>query len=159
MVLRTKKVLFLLSLFIWLACDTQKENIPDKAGMLANKGWIRTGITVEPAMDWNGNGEALHDVFIQMPECSRDDIEIYLIDSSFKFTEGYTKCNPVDPQIYQTGTWNIQQEKLILNTSGKHRIKKNILKITEKELILSYEVKVKEKIYLSTDSYSIKVRF
>lgn len=51
------------------------------------------------------------------PACEKDDKISFKTNKSYEINEGLTKCDPADPQVSETGTWEFGSEeaKLLLN--------------------------------------------
>lgn len=43
----------------------------------------------------------------EMEACEKDDLEKYAANGTYTLDEGATKCNSDDPQIYESGTWQL----------------------------------------------------
>ncbi len=86
---------------------------PTKKELLIGKNWKVTAQTSNPAIDWNGNGIMVTDIYAQMTACDKDDILIF--NSNFTTTndEGVLKCNPASPQS-TAGTWLFNSTETII---------------------------------------------
>jgi len=61
------------------------------------------------------NSDPYVDYFPGLPSCSRDDKYSFRKDGSYEVNEGATKCDPSDPQVFLTGTWQFTQNGSKIN--------------------------------------------
>ena len=76
-----------------------------KTEYLTASGWKVTSVTVDPAIDFDGDGTKETDLLPFSQACNLDDLTVFKTDQTYTEEEGATKCDPNDPQVYTTGTW------------------------------------------------------
>ncbi|HMO40899.1 MAG TPA: lipocalin family protein [Saprospiraceae bacterium] len=131
--------LVLLVLTVALASCKKDKNDPDRVDLLVEKQWRTTALTIDPAIDWFGNGTLVTNIYAQLDQCDRDDITIFRKNNTVEFDEGPTKCNPNDPQTV-TGTWAFNPDKTILSvTLGGSTTSYIIKEMTDKRILADYE--------------------
>lgn len=86
-------------LFIFLnSCN--KEDTKTKSVLLTQKEWVGQKLEIkEGSNPWV-------DEFPNIDACSKDDRYIFNINNTYSFNEGPTKCDPSDPQVFDTGSWS-----------------------------------------------------
>lgn len=72
-----------------------------------NGGWVMCAAICEKPVDYNSDGIASRDVFAQELNCDKDDIMLYYSNNNIELTEGPTKCNPANPDVYENGTYSL----------------------------------------------------
>jgi hypothetical protein len=87
------------------------------AGSLTAAPWKLSGFSVNPAVDFNGDGTIESDLYPGVDSCTKDDITIFKTDLTYSRNEGPTKCDTTAQQIFETGTWAFSEDakNLILN--------------------------------------------
>jgi hypothetical protein len=116
---------FLLFLF---AC--KKEDAKSKTDLLTQKTWMIQKLeTKEGNNPWE-------DDFPTWDACSKDDRYIFRANNTYEFNEGLTKCDPSDPQIFDSGSWSFtnNETKLLIGSDEF-----TIVSLTETNLILSVQ--------------------
>ena len=101
---------YILLAFVLAACS-KKDEPASKASLLTRK-WKQTDLLVSQA------GTAPVSVYNTLVEdCSKDDIWEFKADGSFTVVEGATKCDPSDPVLISTGTWQLieNETKLVID--------------------------------------------
>ena len=101
------------------SCQKETETAPaptpslTKTQLLTSKNWKMTAYTSNPAIDWNNNGTMVTDVYTQIPDCHKDDINKFNTNGVGIFDEGATKCDAADPQT-TSGTWIFNTNETII---------------------------------------------
>ncbi len=117
----------LASLLLLMSCNKDDDgggNTPpptvNKTQLLTAKNWRITAHNVDPAIDIDNNGTQENNLLPFYAACDLDDIRKFNTNGSYTFEEGATKCDPNNPQVYQTGTWlwNSDNTRLITTASS-----------------------------------------
>jgi hypothetical protein len=87
---------------------------PTKTELLTGKNWKVTAATVDPAIDWNGNGTLVTDVYSQLEPCDQDDLTKFNTNFTVTEDEGAIKCDPAAPQTTNNATWAWNTNETIL---------------------------------------------
>ena len=87
---------------------------PTKTELLTGKNWKVTAVTSDPAIDWNGSGTMVTDVYSQLDACDQDDLIKFNTNFTVTEDEGALKCDPADPQTTNTTTWAWNTNETIL---------------------------------------------
>lgn len=89
--------------------------------LLTAKNWSVITLTVEPAIDFDQNGTQETNLIPFIQACTLDDFERYATNGTYTFEEGASKCDPNDPQVYESGTWlwNSDETRLVRNNAGQ----------------------------------------
>ncbi len=69
-----------------------------KTELLTGKNWKIISWTSNPAVDWNGDGVLITDIYAQIPVCGKDNTITFNANGAELFDEGPTKCSSTDPQ-------------------------------------------------------------
>ena len=115
----------------FLACKKHSES-KSKKELLTTGTWHVTAYTVNPAIDFNGDGTDETDVYAVMDQCIRDDRTTFFTDGSAELDEGASKCSSGDPQKISLA-WSINQEETKLEVQG---IEYLIESLTESQMVL-----------------------
>ena len=102
------------SAIIFNGCKKKDDPEPTKTELLTGKNWKVTALTSDPAVDING--VLVTNVYNQMDQCSKDDLDRFESNGIYKFDEGLTKCNVNDPQTV-TGTWSFNSNQTIITVT------------------------------------------
>ena len=114
-----------------LACKKDKES-KSKIELLTTGSWHVSAYTVDPAIDFDGDGTEETNVYAVMDQCIKDDHTTFMANGSAQLDEGATKCDPGDPQTISL-TWSINQDETQLEVQG---IEYLIESLTESQMIL-----------------------
>lgn len=87
-----------------------------KTEMLSGKNWKLSAFTVDPALDWDGTGTAVNNLYSQLQACEKDNISKFSTNGSLIYDEGTTMCSTTDIQT-MNGTWsfNIDETKITVS--------------------------------------------
>lgn len=138
--MKTKLLLFCaLLLSIFAAC--KKDPVaPQPEDLLANKSWVMTSMTVDPAIDWFGTGVQVSNIYAQLPSCAKDDLVLFEKNNVVKFDEGGTRCSPTDPQT-KTASWTLSADKKTITVVEDGEAESwSIQKLTSSEFALTFQV-------------------
>lgn len=69
------------------------------------KYWILESSTVKPAADLDMDGKLDNDIHTLLPECDKDDAEMYRTDGKIVTHHGRNKCDEDEKPEAVTGTW------------------------------------------------------
>lgn len=116
-----KKYLLLLAVaatvgFTSCSKDDDEVSSKSKTEYLTASGWKFSSITINPGIDFDGDGTAETDLFTGQDDCDADDLYVFKADKTYTNEEGATKCDPTDDQVYETGTWNFNGDETVLTT-------------------------------------------
>jgi hypothetical protein len=92
------------------ACKKDKDKEPAKT--IVGK-WMQISGTYSPAY----NGET--DFFSASSSCDKDDIYEFKSDNTYEASEGATKCDVNDPQIFDSGNYSVNSTFTSLNIAGQ----------------------------------------
>lgn len=83
-------------------------------------------------------------VYGLLEACQKDDIYKFANNNTYQITEGATKCNTADPDIYDAGNWNFLENdtKLRLASAGGQSDTLTLQELTEASLKASSFVDV-----------------
>ncbi len=123
----------------FVSCEKDKDNKPDNTELLTGKNWKLTAFTIDPAIDWFGNGTLVTNIYAQLPTCAKDDLATFNKNGTVNFDEGATKCDPNDPQT-TSGTWAFNTDKTIISvtTDGETESWK-VLELKNDRLVIEYQ--------------------
>jgi hypothetical protein len=130
-----KNITILLAITIVCAAGfscKKDEKSKTKGELLTTGSWHVTAYTVDPALDWDGNGSVETNVYAIMDECIKDDHTTFHSDGSGELDEGATKCDDGDPQTVPL-TWVFSQNETQLTVQG---VKYLIETLTETQLVI-----------------------
>lgn len=105
------KILPLVFVVLFFSC--QKENEPEsKTSLLTAKAWKFIKIeTKTDNLPW-------FDEIPFMPACERDDELLFKTDGSCLYSEGATKCNPMDSDIIDEVRWSFVDNETKIDFDG-----------------------------------------
>lgn len=105
----TTRTVFIVALALCagVSCKKNDSDTPKPGGFLTQGSWVCTALLYRtiPADPWQ-NG------FSFIPACERDDRYTFKTDGTYYSDNGPTKCNSSDPQIAETGKWDINGDEL-----------------------------------------------
>ena len=83
-------------------------------------------------------------VFSFFDDCVKDDVYKFANNNTYQISEGATKCDPSDPDIYDAGTWTFldSETKIKLSSAGGGSDTLNIQELTSTSLKVSSTVDV-----------------
>ncbi|MEO6096385.1 MAG: hypothetical protein ABIW76_12040 [Fibrobacteria bacterium] len=125
-----------------LACNDDKSPTASASGkdaILIGAKWKMTAHTITPAVDYDGNGTLVTNLFAVEHGCGHDDIDSYTSDHKFSFDEGPTKCDASDPQK-ETGTWSFNSagDSLTIDSDlDPVPMKLKVVEVSATKLVLS----------------------
>ena len=155
-----RKTLFLVlaaSIVAFTACEKDKDSEPkSKTSLLTSESWKMTASVVDPAVDWDGFGTMVTNIYSQMPACSKDDIVTFKSNGTYINEEGPSKCDPSDPDVIDTGTWtfNSDETKIIIDDGEGFTMDANILELTSSSMKITYDL-VTDVTYSFTETYTV----
>ena len=104
------------------SCDKDDDTVTTKSKteLLTAGAWKGASLTVNPAIDWDGDGTKETDLTQFVDACSLDDLTIFKADKTYTEEEGASKCTSTDPQVIATGTWafNGDESAVLLTETG-----------------------------------------
>ncbi|HUQ66004.1 MAG TPA: hypothetical protein VM101_07605, partial [Flavitalea sp.] len=114
-----------------------------------NGTWHVSAYTVDPPIDWDGDGSKESNVYPVIDACIKDDHTTFFAGGTGELDEGAIKCNQSDPQTVPL-TWVLDQTETHLTVQG---VQYMIDVLTEAEMVLK-EIEV-----ISTVSVTHTVTF
>ncbi len=125
--------LSIFTLFFFVLNSCKKEDAKSKTDLLTQKAWM-----IQKAESKEGNNP-WEDDFPNWDACSKDDRYIFRVNNTYEFNEGLTKCDPADPQVFDTGSWAFtnNETKLLIGSDEF-----TIVALTETNLIISVQESV-----------------
>ncbi len=84
------------------------------------------------------------DGFAPMSACYKDDQYVFMANNTYEGNAGATKCDPADPQVFQTGTWRFTNsetrlERTITTGSGIGTFEFTVSALSATELTIQTE--------------------
>ena len=125
--------LSILTLFFFVLNSCKKEDTKSKTDLITQKTWMIQKVeSKEGTNPWE-------DDFPNWDACSKDDRYIFRVNNTYEFNEGLTKCDPTDPQIFDSGSWAFtnNETKLLIGSDEF-----TIVALTETNLIISVQESV-----------------
>ena len=127
------KTLFFICCTVLLFFSCKKDSkSKTRTELLTNGSWHVTAYTVDPAIDFDGDGTEETNEYAVMDECITDDRTTFFANGTGELDEGATKCSANDPQTVAL-TWTFDQSEEKLQVQG---IEYLIESITENQLVL-----------------------
>jgi hypothetical protein len=135
-----------------MTISCKKDEETSKKDLLCGKDWVLVAETVSPAFNYNGT--LITDLYAQMADCEQDNIGKFNTNGTYTFEEGVSKCDPSDPQVWDTGTWVFSSDEtvLVLTSSTSGIQNSEIQELTSSKLVVTYEV-ILDVTYTITDTY------
>ncbi len=158
-VLKFKSILFALTMVAvaFTGCKEDKDdNKADKTSMLVEKQWQATAFTIDPAIDWFGNGTLVTNIYAQLPACAKDDLTIFRKNGTVAFDEGSSKCSANDPQT-RSGLWTFNPDQSVISiTEDGETDSWNILEFSNDRIKVEFTVEDEGITYTLTSTYVAK---
>ncbi|GAB2527831.1 lipocalin-like domain-containing protein [Rufibacter soli] len=110
-------------------CNNDDDEKPDDKKLLTSKSWKLTAFTAT-------QGSVSYDIYGDLEPCDQDDLWKFADNGTYELNEGASKCDPSSNQVYETGTWTLDNGTLTLTSSGSSdtyklvEISSNTLKLT-----------------------------
>lgn len=127
--------------------DPAPNGIPQESPdeLLTGKKWQMSGFSANPAIDWDGAGTYISDIFPLLDTCERIQIVFYTLAGHYFITEGDTSCQTYTSDTLVYGTWrfNTGKDSLTRMPEGGCCSKPRAMKVdllTKDVLQLSYTV-------------------
>ena len=106
-----KKVLLLAGLCALTIASCKKNKKASNTSYLTNGQWYQKSAVASV----NINGTTLsYDLFMQFPECMKDDYRVFERNGDVIKNEGMTKCNEEDPQEAVEGQWMFTESETMI---------------------------------------------
>jgi hypothetical protein len=80
-------------------------------------------------------------VFDDLDECQRDNVDSYAASGAYQMLDGDTKCDPADPSVLENGTWSIVDNRLTTTVDGTTE-SSEIVELTKSTMVLETELEV-----------------
>ena len=120
-----------------------------KTDLLTTGSWHVVAYTVDPAIDWDGDGTDESNVYPVINPCIRDDHTTFFPGGTGELDEGATKCSDSDPQTIAFA-WSFDPSEKGITVQGVHYLLETL---TETQLVIK-EVQV-----IFTTTYTHTVTF
>jgi hypothetical protein len=116
--------------------DRPKES---KTTLIGKQPWLLRAYSVVRISDG-----FTQDAFAPMSACYKDDHYVFMTNNTYQGNAGATKCDPSDPQVFQTGTWRFindeaKLERIITTGIGIGTIEFGVLSLSATELKIQTE--------------------
>ena len=97
----------------------KKEDIPakTKTELITTGTWKITAQTVNPAYDWDGDGDVETNILDNTDACLKDNFLTFKTNGTAEDNEGATKCDPLDDQIYSM-SWSFLASETKIEIDG-----------------------------------------
>jgi hypothetical protein len=130
--MKNTRILGLTLLPMILALSCKKNDPAPTASELLSRNWKQTDLIL------TANG-ASQSIFSQLSICEADNIYQFKSDGTLNITEGATKCDPADPDIAASGTWQLQENntKLALSDDVNGTQKFTIESLSATDMVIS----------------------
>ena len=126
-------IAFILTFFVLLAGCSKSDPapIPESLLRLTNgdyKDWQLEKVTY---LLFNATG--------QIPSCQRDEIYRFYVDGTGEIRSGAARCNPAEPAVQSTGTWEFFEDrsKLLINWQDKRNWEVTIDELQHNKLVVT----------------------
>jgi len=119
------QILFFL-VFILVSCSDDKETLNKKellAGTTSREWKIQDYVDVN--INWSNQ-----------PACIKDDVWIFFSNGDMQQSEGASKCDPADPQIYVNGFWQLNEDTNTLTLIRSSTINWTVDQLTANSLVI-----------------------
>jgi hypothetical protein len=112
------KIYAVISLVLVVLFSCKKDDkTKTKTELLTNGSWHVTAYVVDPAIDWDSDGDDETNVYEIMDECVKDDHTTFFANGTGELDEGASKCDPGDPQDIPL-SWKFEQNDTQLSIAG-----------------------------------------
>lgn len=120
---------------LFQACKKDEKDTPKtKTELITTGTWKMTAYTVNPAIDFDLDGDTETNIFDILDGCVKDDVTTFKTNGTAEGNEGATKCDTADPQTYSL-TWSFASNETKLNLDGTEY---NLVELTATILRFSY---------------------
>jgi hypothetical protein len=111
----------------------KKENKSrSKTELLTSGTWHVSAYTVDPAIDWDGDGTDETNIYAIMDQCIKDDQTTFSANGTGELNEGAEKCDAGDPQVVPL-MWTFDDAETKLTVQGVEYL---IESLTENTIVL-----------------------
>lgn len=100
-------VILILLLLITYSCS--KDDALTKTDLLTQSPWVMTSSIFDPPLQTEEG--SIVNWFTVMPDCLRDDIYYYYPSGVYSCSEGSSRCNPSDADIWEVGVWTFNDDE------------------------------------------------
>jgi hypothetical protein len=112
---KLKFSLFLIAIVAFSMGSCKKDKTVTE--LLTDSAWKITALSVDPAIDIDGNGTLVKDLYAQYETCDKDDLTIFKAGGVLTNDEGALKCDSSNPQT-TTGTWLLSADEKTITFDG-----------------------------------------
>jgi hypothetical protein len=100
------------------ACKKDENNTPKtKTELITTGSWKMTAFTINPAIDFDLDGDTESNLFDILDGCAKDDFTTFKTNGTAEGNEGASKCDNADPQTYSLD-WSFASNETKLNLDG-----------------------------------------
>ncbi|MFC6996412.1 lipocalin-like domain-containing protein [Rufibacter roseus] len=100
---------------IFFSCQDDEESVTDLNSFIANRDWQISGLVANAE-----NGQSM-DYYGNLDECDQDDVWRFVGNGYYEKTEGALKCEENEPQVYETGSWSLTGDQLVMRQPTETR--------------------------------------
>ncbi|MCU0443417.1 MAG: lipocalin family protein [Microscillaceae bacterium] len=122
------------------ACKKDNEEPP---ASIVGK-WKQTAGVISPALG------GITDYFSDNEPCNKDDIYEFKSNNTYESTEGATRCDPNDPNLWDSGAYSLSSDRKTLTWDGDNY---NVLELSSSTLRISSSFTSSGVTYTTTDTY------
>lgn len=152
-----KIILFLVIINIIGLFSCKKDEDLSNTQLLCRSPWILSASTFTPGIFFEGYG-LITDYFSVLPACAKDDLMDFEENGNYTQEDGLTKCDPLDPSIFDYGTWTFNSDETVVILTSKMysaSTEYNIIELTEQTLkVSSMLVDTASNVYTWTETYT-----
>jgi|GEM_PF-1069837 len=149
---------FLIGLFAAVSCQLQARNVPeDEEAPFTEKNWQLVALTVQPAVDWDLDGEPETDIAAKLDLCERDDGLLFRSNRRVLRFYGAARCDDEAAQK-ETGNWTYDAVQKRLTVSEENTGPKvyEVVVSEAKRLVLRHRFGNGSRQHEMTAGYAIK---
>jgi len=144
-----------LALGMMVSMGACKKDNKSKTELLTNNSWKMKAFTINPAIDFFGNGQLITDLYADplfSPACKKDNFMTFKDNGQVVTDEGPTKCGPNDPQT-TTETWIFNSDETVITVTeldGTDPASLNVTTLSENELKITETESIDNIVYTYT---------
>lgn len=142
----------------WSACTTSIGKNTVVEAEFTDRYWTLTGLTAEPALDWDLDGVTETDILEKLEDCERDDAIKFTSNHMVMEHSGEEQCDEEEDVERETGTWeyNDSLKTLAVITAGHEPQIYQIAEANGDRLVLLYRVEARSATHVLTAIYAAR---
>ena len=98
---KARTIMVIATLFIFAACKKDKSDSP-RMDFISTGTWKLFGLSAQPGYDVDGDGYIDNDIYQFYDVCEKDNVYTFKKNGEYVIDEGASKCDPADPQVYNS---------------------------------------------------------